>query len=566
MSFALQGITLKLKGQQTLMGKATPDTATIPMPENSSNFLTHEPCEKCKSSDGLARYDDGHGYCFACNTYYSAEGEEENCEATPEGLLSWQPMPLKSRGIKASTCKLAGYGVAEWRGGRVQVADYRDADGKLIAQKIKTADKKFAILGDGRGLRCWQLHRYKGGGKRIPIFEGETDCLRWLELFPKYPACAVPSGAAGAARAVAKDIEFFETFEEVIICFDADPAGQAAALEVAALFSPGKAKIMHVPSPANDVCDAFARGLHVEIVEAFWQAKPYRPDGIVAGNELLDAILNEREVPSVPYPWQGLNDKLHGLRQGELVTVCAGTGVGKSQLCRSLAIHLVREGHRVGYIALEEGLARTGLSLLGIAMGLPLHIDRSATTEEEMREVFMRELSERLYVYNHFGSLSSENLLARCRYLRVAEQCDYLVVDHLSILVSGWDASGGITDERRGIDNVMTALRSQVCEATGAGMILVSHLKRVEGRSAERGGEPELNHLRGSQSISQLSDACIALSRDTMGEDPNLTTVRVLKNRFSGDLGVACHLRWCPETGLHREVHPDFEEKVEVPF
>ena len=545
-----------------------PDTDTIiPPQENNSSFLGHEPCTQCGSSDGLARYDDGHGFCFACESYVDADGVEPEIKApTPSGLLDWKPMPLKTRGIKASTCKLAGYGVAEWKGHRVQVADYRDDAGKLIAQKVKTPDKQFTILGNGRSLRCWQIHRYKGGGKKIPIFEGETDCLRWLELFPKYPAVAVPNGAAGAARAVAKDIEFFESFQEVIICFDADDAGQKAALEVAALFSPGKAKLMLIPPPANDVCDAFAKGLHTEIVEAFWNAKSYRPDGIVAGDELIEAILSTKEVPSVPYPWQGLNDKLHGLRQGELVTVCAGTGVGKSQLCRSLAVHLIHEGHRVGYVALEEGLARTGLSLLGLVMGLPLHLDRSGVTEDQMRDAFKRELAERLFIYNHFGSLSSENLLARCRYLRVAERCDFLIVDHLSILVSGWDANAGITDERRGIDNVMTALRSQVCEATGAGMVLVSHLQRVEGRSAERGGDPELSHLRGSQSISQLSDACIALSRDTMGDDPDLTTVRVLKNRFSGELGVACHLRWDAETGQHREVEPEFETKVEVPF
>ena len=545
------------------------DTDTIiPPQENSSSFSGHEPCGKCGSSDGLARYDDGHGFCFACSTYVHADGTSTTDETPPptDGMLSWEAVPLKSRGIKASTCKAAGYGIANYKGSRVQVADYRDDSGKLVAQKVKTPDKQFAILGDGRGLRCWQIHRYRRGGKKIPIFEGETDCLRWLEVFPKYPAVAVPNGAAGAAKAVAKDIEFFESYDEVIICFDSDEPGQKAALEVAALFSPGKAKLMQIPAPANDVCDAFQKGLHSEIVEAFWNAKTYRPDGIVAGDDLIEAIVSTKEVPSAPYPWHGLNDKLHGMRQGELVTVCAGTGVGKSQLCRSLAVHLIREGHRVGYVALEEGLARTGLSLLGLVMGLPLHLDRSGVTEEQMREAFQKELAERLYVYNHFGSLSSENLLARCRYLRVAERCDFLIVDHLSILVSGWDANAGVTDERRGIDNVMTALRSQVCEATGAGMILVSHLKRVDGRSAERGGDPELSHLRGSQSISQLSDACIALSRDTMGDDPDLTTVRVLKNRFSGELGVACHLRWNPETGHHREVEPEFEVKEEVPF
>ena len=554
-----------MKSAQTLripMEKFTPDTATSHQDQDDSTFLSHEPCPKCDSSDALARYDYGHGFCFSCEAYFPADGEVEvDTPAPASGFLKSKPVPIQSRGVKASTCKMAGYGVSEWKGQRVQVADYRNDRGELVAQKIKTADKSFAILGNGRALRCWQIHRYKPGGKKIPIFEGEIDCLKWLDMYPRYPAVSVPSGAASAAKAVARDIEFFESFEEVLICMDSDEAGRKAAVEIASLFSPGKAKIMQIPSPAKDVCDACSLGLQDQLVENFWNAKVYRPDGIITGAELLDVILDDKQVPAVAYPWEGLNEKLHGLRQGELVTVCSGTGVGKSQLCRNLAVHLIQEGYKVGYIALEESLARTGLSLLGLVMGKPLHIDRDLVTPDEMREAFMKELSERLFVYNHFGSLSSENLLARCRYLRVAEQCDFLIIDHLSILVSGW----GDGDERRLIDNVMTALRSQVCEATGVGMILVSHLKRVEGKSAERGGDPELNHLRGSQSISQLSDACIALSRDTMGEDPHVTTVRVLKNRFSGELGVACHLRWDAATGRHSEISLEFEKK-DVPF
>ena len=80
-----------------------------------------------------------------------------------------------------------------------------------------------------------------------------------------------------------------------------------------------------------------------------------------------------------------------------------------------------------------------------------------------------------------------------------------------------------------------------------------------------------MSHLRGSQAISQLSDACLALSRDTLGDDKNLTQVTVLKNRFSGELGNAAHLRWDPETGRHTEVDPRFDEapleaSQEVPF
>ena len=529
--------------------------------DSDSNCLHYEPCEVCGSNDNVARYDDGHGYCFGCGAYYHGDELRKEEEELMEGFIPRKPQALRSRGIRKETCSLAGYGVGEWKGVKVQVADYRDEAGELIAQKLKSADKQFVILGDSKKMQLWQQHRYKKGGRRLPSFEGETDCLQWRDKNPRYPAVAVPNGAAGAAKAIARNIEFVESFQEVIICFDADEPGQAAARECAALLTPGKARIMTLPGEANDVCDAVKQGLTKQLIESFWNAKVWRPDGIVAGDELFDVITNEEEVPSTPYPFEGLNEKLLGLRPGELVTVCAGTGVGKSQLCRNLAIHLMRNGAKVGYIALEESLARTGLSLLGQVMKKPLHLGRNGTTIEEMKEAFDTEMKDRLFVYNHFGSMSSENLLSRCRYLRIAEGCSYLIIDHLSILVSGW----GDGDERRLIDNVMTALRSQVCEATGAGMILVSHLKRVDGRSAERGGEPELSHLRGSQAISQLSDACIALSRDTMGDDPNLTTVRVLKNRFSGDLGLACYLRFDPETGTHTEVNPEFESE-ETPF
>ena len=33
-----------------------------------SEFIRHEPCPDCGSSDALALYTDGHQYCFSCQT------------------------------------------------------------------------------------------------------------------------------------------------------------------------------------------------------------------------------------------------------------------------------------------------------------------------------------------------------------------------------------------------------------------------------------------------------------------------------------------------------------------
>jgi twinkle protein len=97
----------------------------------------------------------------------------------------------------------------------------------------------------------------------------------------------------------------------------------------------------------------------------------------------------------------------------------------------------------------------------------------------------------------------------------------------------------------------MTKLRTLVQELDMA-LFIVSHLKRPDGKGHEEGAQTSLAHLRGSASIAQLSDAVIGLERDGQSDDPilsNLTTVRVLKNRFSGEIGKACQLLYDRETG-----------------
>ena len=107
----------------------------------------------------------------------------------------------------------------------------------------------------------------------------------------------------------------------------------------------------------------------------------------------------------------------------------------------------------------------------------------------------------------------------------------------------------------------MTTLRSLV-EETNIGLILVSHLRRPDGNKGyENGIELSLSALRGSHSIGQLSDCVIGIERDLSGEDKNISKVRVLKNRFSGDTGLACAIRYDPQSTLLKECIFDDEEE-----
>ena len=236
--------------------------------------------------------------------------------------------------------------------------------------------------------------------------------------------------------------------------------------------------------------------------------------------------------------------------------------MGKSTILRELEYYFgVRRGELCGIVALEESTRKTGLELMSIHLNKRLILDPEGTDEDERSRAFKATIGNgRFFLYDHFGSLDSNNLLSKLRYMIVSLGCKRIFLDHLSIIVSGMDndEDGG---ERKAIDKLMTNLRSLV-EETQCTMFVVSHLKRPEKKGHEEGGQVSLSQLRGSGAIAQLSDMVIGLERNQQGDNPNVLTIRVLKNRHSGDTGVSGHLKYNTETGRLEE----YEEGEECPF
>jgi twinkle protein len=294
-----------------------------------------------------------------------------------------------------------------------------------------------------------------------------------------------------------------------------------------------------------------------------WNAKPFTPDGIISGKEAFKEMMRkaEKRGPSIPYPWAGLNKLLYGMREREIVTWTAGTGIGKSAVMRELEHHiLTTTEHRVGVLALEESIERSSWGIVAVQANLPLAIVEEREklgyeTDSPDVDAWMDQVGfDNVHMLDHWGSTSVDKLLNRCRYLIRGLGCKWVVLDHLAIVVSAMEQN---EDERKTIDRIMTLLR-KLTEETGAGMHLVSHLKRIDGRTGhEQGAEVSLSHLRGSQAIAQLSDAVVAMERNQQADDEkeaNLTKLRVLKNRYAGLTGLATSLAYDRDTGRLREI------------
>ena len=542
----------------------------------------HKPCPSCGGSDPVSINSDGSAKCFSCGTFFkdyeSAMGgnvadfnsfkrSNDNTSFTNSVYHA-----LTDRSISLETANKFGVrSVKDEKGNIIQHHYPVYINNEEVATKVRNPNKAFTWSGSPKGTGLFGQQVAQSGGKYITITEGECDAMAAYELLgSKWPVVSVKNGAQGAARDVQENLEFLESFDTVVISFDNDKPGREAAKKVARIIKPGKAKILTLPTEFKDPNEMLKLGHHKAYVTAWWASKLYTPSGILNVSEERENYKKRERKESIPYPWSGLNAKLDGLRQGELITLTGGTGLGKSSVTRELEHWLITNTNdKVGVIALEEDWRRTVDGILSIEANAKLHIDsvRAEFSEEDLDNFFNvlydGENKNRVFVHAHLGMNDVDSVFSKLRFMAMGLECKWIVFDHLHMLLS-MTTDG---DERRNIDSIMHNFRTLV-EETGVGLILVTHLRRVDGnRGHENGIETGLNHLRGSQSIAQLSDCVISLERNQQAEDPieaSTTKVRVLKSRYTGDVGLATHLFYDKDSGRLSEIAMEIEEQDEL--
>lgn len=514
-----------------------------------------EACPKCvesgsdQSGDNLARYSDGGAYCFACGYSERAEGQPSAPTATSPsksktliGDLEYRA--LTKRGIDEETCRHFGYAYGMMNGIPVHVAQYRDSDGTVVAQKIRDAKKNFMFAGEPKKAVLFGQHKWREGGKMLVVTEGEIDALSVSMLQQnKWPVVSIPNGAQGAAKSIAKQIEWLETFDKVIFMFDMDDPGRAGARECAEQLSPGKAFIASLP--LKDANECLLKGKGQAVISAMWDAKPYRPDGVIDIAEVADKAACDIEVGR-SWPWPSLTARTYGRRTGELYGFGGGTGCGKSTVFKQIAMHIIEKDKLpVGMIMLEEPPSMTAKTLAGMIMGKRVHVPDVVYDKQELRDT-LAELGGKVFLYDHFGSMTWSVIKQKIRYMVRALGIKDIFLDHLTALASAID---GNVSERVAIDKIMAELSSltQELECT---IYYISHLTTPEGKAHEEGGRVLEKQFRGSRSIAYWSHFLFGIERDKQDEG-GVTTFRVLKDRYTGDAaGLTFGLAYSKQTGL----------------
>ena len=211
-----------------------------------------------------------------------------------------------------------------------------------------------------------------------------------------------------------------------------------AAKKVAELLSP-KAKVMHLN--LKDANEYLKVGKREDFIRAWWAASPHTAAGIINLGDIGSALYEEDFCETCLYPWEGMNEKLYGMRTGELVCFTSGSGMGKSSIIRELMHHILKSTEdNIGILALEENVRNTAFNIMSVEANARLYIKeiRDQYNREQLNEWEKSTLGTgRLFAFDHFGSISNDEILGRVRYMARALDCKWIMLDHLSFLVSG---------------------------------------------------------------------------------------------------------------------------------
>ena len=522
---------------------------------------TQTECPNCDSSDAFTIYEDG-GYCFSCNYSDKKVSKEMNDfndipTATSTNklaeIMDLNSFAITSRGISKQVVDHFGIKMAVNPDGSGGSHFYPyTKDGKVIAYKERQLPKTFYIHGDFKDTELFGQAQAMGG-KSLVITEGELDACAVAQAFYDkygkiYPVVSIPS--ASGTKVLLEQLSFIRRFETVVLFFDQDEAGQVAVEKAAKIIGAGRAKVAKLLE--KDPSDELLKHGSARLLQAYWDAQTWSPAGIVVGEPIWEQFKARQEVESIPYPscLNGLNDKLKGIRHGEITLFTSGTGSGKSTVIKEIALDLLaKTNDKIGLISLEESVGDTAEKFIGMSLQRS-SVDLKNIPDAELRRGFEQVFKdERLVLLDHQGSCSDTSLLDKIEYMALMG-CKYLILDHITIAVSeGSEGLGG----NEAVDKLMSDLL-KIVKKHNVWLGLISHLRKATGgnKSFEEGNLASIDDIKGSGSIKQISFDIIAFARNLVSDNDterNTIKFRVLKSRFTGQTGSAGASVYSPETG-----------------
>lgn len=267
-------------------------------------------------------------------------------------------------------------------------------------------------------------------------------------------------------------------------------------------------------------------------------------DAVKGVIEQVERILTTRKgLTGISTGFANLDDKLHGLRNGEMIVLAARPSMGKTSLAMNIAENVAvgkrdpdGETHAVGIFSLEmshEALvmrmlcSHAGVSSFELTKG---YLPSVATHGKIMQAAAT--LQKAPIFLDDTGGLDIHELRARARRMKKQHHISLIVIDYLQLVQARDYARQGKQIETAYVSGNLKAMAKEL----KVPVLVLSQLSRAP-EQRDKTGTPKLSDLRDSGAIEQDADVVCMLRRpskypdDDQHEDETLAIVDVAKHR-----------------------------------
>lgn len=526
------------------------------------------------------------------------EMQNETAKEKVEDVLKYPFVEAKERGVRKETCERFGIraGLSEKDGKTVEAFYFPSYNqkGKVVGfmkqditknkeekghwtaiGSVSISNKLFGqSIAEGINRKRTNLICTEGQWDCVSTFQALVDSVKGTKYEHMEPqVVSIPLGTANAVESLLHNEEYIKSHDAITFFFDDDyctPAeakkgivkGHEAREACAASLIDSGISIMCLQAEGGlkDASDYLQLGKSTELAKLVsFGKKPFSTEKIVRASEIsFETIIEPQPKGVVIDCFPKLMERLYGFREKELTMILAPSGVGKSTVCSILAGKFLSDGHKIGMIFLEEGNKDTFQRLIASELKVNyLKFKRNplaVASKEAIRLVYDKITSnDDLVLLDHFGSMPIDTLMNKVKHMVLVDGCKYVLLDHLSMVVSGNEAE----NERKELDMVMTALAS-FCAANSVHLIVVCHINRTD--SAQflppkgKEGEPfwvnvRKESARGSAALEQCSWNILGIEPEILPDfSRGRVRIKVLKTRFGDSLGIADVFTLNPDT------------------
>lgn len=335
--------------------------------------------------------------------------------------------------------------------------------------------------------------------RSVVITEGEIDCLSVASIGGH--ALSIPAGANNTDW-LEYDYPNLDQFDDIVLLFDMDEAGQKNVHEIAQRLGLERTRVAKLP--VKDANQMLCDGKHFELGAAIKTAKHLDPTELKAAREyereLIDYFAgNLEEEKGASLPWSSTGNRIK-LRPDELSIWTGINGHGKSQLLGYNAIGLIDQGERICIFSGEMKPRRTLERMVKQVVGA------DQPSEQGIKQAFDF-FDNRLWLFDVVGTAKANRMLEVFAYARKRYGVTHFIIDSLM-------KCGFAEDDY----NAQKLFTDKLCEFKNVHNVhihLVAHPRKGESEKSVIGKMD----VKGSGSLTDLADNVFSVWRNKEKEE-----------------------------------------------